>query len=64
MWASHRDFQTTVDAIARKQLHKQGIQKLRDFLDQLRIPLRRLNKDKYVDLYKQQAYLREKLARI
>ena len=49
---------------AKKYEQKQGFQKLRVFLSQLKKPLRKLNKDKYADLYEQQARSRSNLTRL
>jgi len=57
-------FQGIVASTARKHAHKASIYKLRDFLSQLKAPLRKLNKEKFTDLHEQQARVREQLNKI
>lgn len=62
MWEVHKDFLSIVESTTKVHDHERGAHKLRDFLDHLKKPLRKLNKDKYADL--QQARSRERLTKV
>ncbi|KAJ8434558.1 LOW QUALITY PROTEIN: hypothetical protein Cgig2_001190 [Carnegiea gigantea] len=64
IWEAHKDFMSIVESTAKVHDHKRGIHKLRDFLDHLKKPLRKINKDKYADLHEQQTRSRERLTKV
>ncbi|KAJ8420425.1 hypothetical protein Cgig2_012538 [Carnegiea gigantea] len=51
IWSSHKDFPSIVASIAHHPEQKSSMYKLQNFLNHLKLPLRKLNKDNFVDLY-------------